>query len=130
MGDVLTAQDLAMLANMKAHGFVALVAGVLYVAIKVLRLPLIQGALARLSPLAVWANWPKWVCALVVFGVSVCGLLIEGFTAGQAWGLVAVVALLVKAGVAAIGAMGGDALYGAMIAKPKAFADEKTPVNP
>lgn len=88
-----------------AGGPLAIAAGLVYGAIKILRLGLIQTLLGKLSPKAVWANWPKWVCILVVCLVAGIGAVLTALATGTGW-----VAALVAGIVAAVGAIGTDSI--------------------
>jgi hypothetical protein len=88
-----------------AGGALAIAAALVYGAIKILRLKLVQTVLGKLSSKALWANWPKWVCMLVVCGVAGIGAVLTALATGTGW-----TAAIVGGLVAAIGAMGTDAV--------------------
>jgi hypothetical protein len=94
-----------------AGGALAAISVAVYGLVKVLRLPLIQAVLAKINPKLSWATWPKWVAALVVFGLTVIGALLAALAAGTAW-LPALVAAFSAAIPVALGAMGVDAALG------------------
>jgi hypothetical protein len=121
--------DLQLLDQLKDHGFLAMVAGVLYLAIGFIRRPAVQNLLGSISAKLQWSHWPKWACILFVFAASLLGLVVEAFTAGQAWGAMMAVGILVKAALAAAGAMAADSAV-STLSKPKPMDPEKTPVNP
>jgi len=89
-----------------AGGPLAIAAALVYAAVKLLRLPTVQAVLGKIvGPKALWANWPKWVCMLVVCGVAGIGSALTALATGTGW-----VAAIVGGIVAAIGAMGADAV--------------------
>jgi len=94
-----------------AGGAIAIAAGLVYGSIKILRLGLVQTLLGKLSPKALWVNWPKWVCMLVVCLVAGVGATLTALTTGTGW-----VAAIIAGIVAAVGAMGTDAVVSGVTA--------------
>ena len=104
-GDIQTIIDTIKSAT-GAGGPIAIAAGLVYGLVKILRLPLVQTVLGKLvGPKALWANWPKWVCMLVVCGVAGVGAALTALATGTGW-----VAAIVAGLVAAVGAMGADSV--------------------
>jgi hypothetical protein len=89
-----------------AGGALAIAAGLVYGAIKILRLNLVQTVLGKIvGPKALWVNWPKWVCMLAVCVVAGVGAVLTALATGTGW-LPAIIAGI----VAAVAAMGTDSV--------------------
>jgi hypothetical protein len=106
-----------------ASGVLAAISVAVYGVIKVLRLPLVQRVLGKISPKLAWASWPKWIAMLVVFVLTAVGALLSALALGSGWGPASIGALS-AAVPAALGAMGVDAAVGAVLTKPE------PPANP
>jgi hypothetical protein len=89
-----------------AGGPLAIAAALVFAAIKIFRLGLVQTVLGKIiGPKALWINWPKWVCMSVVCGVSGIGAALTALATGTGW-----VSAIVGGIVAAVAAMGTDAV--------------------
>ena len=84
--------------------------------IKILRLPLLQALLGKISPKLQWGAFPKWVCVLVVFVISAVGSFLVALAAGTA-AVPALIGAVVAAIPLALGAMGIDGAVSA-VSKP------------
>lgn len=100
-----------------AGGALAALSAFAYGFIKIVRLSFVQVLLQKISPKLVWANWPKWVAALFVFGLTFIGALLSGVALGGGW-IPAIVGGISAAIPVALGAMGVDAALGTMTPKP------------
>jgi len=54
----------------KAGSIVTAISLALYLFIKIIKMTAVQIILGKISPKLAWSNWPKWICALVVFVVT------------------------------------------------------------
>ena len=116
--------DPATLGLITTHGLPLLIASAVFVAIKVLRMQMIQTVLAMISAKLVWNNWPKPVCAAIVALFAGLGALIPALMQGTALSQAIMVAV-----TAALAAMGIDAGHGA-IAQPASSASIQVPIPP
>ena len=88
-----------------AGGAFAIAAALVFGFVKILRLGLVQTLLGKLSPKALWVNWPKWACMLMVCGVALVGSFLTALASGTGW-----LPALIAGVVAAVTAMGTDAI--------------------
>lgn len=84
-------------------GVLGLLAALLTAGVRVLRLAVVQRALAALSPRLAWDAWAKPTRLLVVFGCSAAAAAITAVMSGLPWS-----SALIAAVLAALGAIGLD----------------------
>jgi len=96
-----------------AGGALAAISVAVYGLVKIVRLPLIQVVLGKISPKLTWTAWPKWAAMLFVFVLTAAGAFLSALALGTAW-LPALIGALSAAIPAALGAMGVDAAIGTL----------------
>jgi hypothetical protein len=97
-----------------AGGALAAISVAIYGCIRIVRLPLVQMVLGKISPKLAWSSWPKWAAMLFVFLLTAVGAFLSALALGTAW-LPALIGALSAAIPAALGAMGVDAAVGAVV---------------
>jgi ABC-type transport system involved in cytochrome c biogenesis permease component len=112
-----------------AGGALALASAVMYGLIKLIRIPIVQTLLGKLSPKLTWSSWPKWAAALCVFGLTLLGAFLSALAVGTPW-LTAIIGAFSAAVPVALGAMGVDAAVGAVASGPIIKPLPGSPVNP
>lgn len=106
------------------HGTPLLIASAIFAAIKALRLPVIQGVLAMLSPGLTWARWPKPVCASFVFVAAGAGALVTEMMQGSP-----LIKALPVGIISGLSAMGLDASHGAIKEPASAISAEAASIK-